>query len=414
MAEAPISFDPAAVWERIDALSRFGKYGETGVARAVYTPAWQAAQAEIIAWAKRVGLDVRTDAVGNVWAKLEGSEGGKSIVTGSHFDSQLPGGRFDGILGVIAGIFALGALKERYGAPKRTLEVLALCEEESSRFPTAGFWGSRAITGRIRPGDTEKVVSFDGEKIGDVMASIGLDPSKTDEAIRNDIDAFVELHIEQGPLLEAEGLPLGVVTAITGIRHYVVTVTGVSNHAGAFPMDLRCDPMAAAAEMISNVINRATEWGRPAVTTVGRIAVEPNYPAIVPDTVTFTIDARHPDPEARLRLYAEHEAALREIADRRGVQVEIVNSKGHDPYPCDPDLIANFERAAQTIGAPYMKLASGAAHDTQQMGEIARGVMLFVRSKDGRSHTPAEYTSPEDAAIGIAALTEGLRTLAYE
>jgi allantoate deiminase len=179
-------------------------------------------------------------------------------------------------------------------------------------------------------------------------------------------------------------------------------------------MDLRRDPMAAAAEMISNVINRATEWGRPAVTTVGRISADPNYPAIVPESVTFVIDARHPDPEARLKLYAEHEAAVREIAARRGVQVEIVDTKGHAPYVCDPALVANFERAAQTIGAPYMKLASGAAHDTQQMGTIANCVMLFVRSKDGRSHTPAEYTSPEDAAIGIAALTEGLRTLAYE
>lgn len=414
MAEAPITFNPAAIWERIDAFAQFGKHGETGVARPVYSPAWQAAQAEIIAWAQRLGLDVRTDAVGNVWAKLEGSEGGKSIVTGSHFDSQLPGGRFDGILGVIAGIAALGALKEHFGTPKRTLEAVALCEEESSRFPTAGFWGSRAITGRIHPGDTETVISFDGEKIGDVMSSIGLDPARTDEAVRNDIEAFIELHIEQGPLLESEGLPLGVVTAITGIRHYQITVTGVSNHAGAFPMDLRKDPMAAAAEMISNVINRATERGRPAVTTVGRIAVDPNFPAIVPERVTFVIDARHPDPEARLQLYADHEAAIREIAARRGVQVEIVDSKGHDPYLCDPGLIAAFERAAQAIGSPYMKLASGAAHDTQQMGSIAKGVMIFVRSKDGRSHTPAEYTSPEDVAIGIAALTEGLRTLAYE
>lgn len=414
MTDSPITFDPAAIWERIETLAQFGKHGETGVARPVYSPEWQAAQNEIASWAERLGLDVRWDAVGNVWAKLQGSEEGKSIVTGSHIDSQLPGGRFDGVLGVIAGVTALGALKKRYGTPKRTLEAVSLCEEESSRFPTTGFWGSRAITGRILPGDTDNVISFAGEKIGDVMASIGLDPAKTDEAIRDDIEAFIELHIEQGPLLEADGLPLGVVTAITGLRHYVVTVTGNSNHAGAFPMDLRRDPMAAAAEMISNVINRATEWGRPAVTTVGRIEVEPNYPAIVPEQVTFMIDARHPDPEARLRLYAAHEAALNEIASRRGVQVEIVNNKGHEPFICDPGLVANFERAAQTIGAPYRTITSGAVHDTQRMGSIAKGVMLFVRSKDGRSHTPAEYSSPEDIAIGVAALAEGLRTLAYE
>lgn len=414
MSDSPITFDPALIWERIETLAKFGKHGETGVSRPVYSPEWQAAQNEIAAWAERLGLAVRWDAVGNVWAKLEGSEGGKSIVTGSHIDSQLPGGRFDGVLGVISGATALGALKERFGTPKRTLEVVSLCEEESSRFPTTGFWGSRAITGRIRPGDTETVMSFDGEKIGDVMSSIGLDPSKTDEAIRTDIETFVELHIEQGPLLESEGLPFGVVTAITGLRHSIVNVTGMSNHAGAFPMDLRRDPMAAAAEMISNVINRATEWGRPAVTTVGRIEVEPNYPAIVPERVSFMIDARHPDPAARLRLYAEHEAALTEIAARRNVQVEIINTKGHEPFICDPRLVANFERAAEAVGTPFTKMVSGAVHDTQQMGSIAKGVMLFVRSKDGRSHTPAEYSSPEDIANGVAVLTEGLRTLAYE
>lgn len=414
MSDSPITFDPAAIWERVEALAQFGKYGDTGVARPVYSPEWQAAQAEITRWAESLGLEVRSDAVGNVWAKLPGSEGGKSIASGSHIDSQLPGGRFDGVLGVIAAVTALGALKERYGTPKRTLEAVSLCEEESSRFPTTEFWGSRAITGRIKPGDTETVISYDGEPIGEVMRSIGLDPSKTDEAIRTDIGAWVELHIEQGPLLEADGLPLGVVTAITGLRHYLVTVRGNSNHAGAFPMDLRRDPMAAAAEMITNVVDRAAAWGRPAVTTVGRMHVDPNFPAIVPETVTFMIDARHPDPDARLRLYAEHEAALREIAARRNVEVEIENIKGHEPYICDPKLVETFDRAAQRFGAPYRQLTSGAVHDAQRIGAIAPAVMLFVRSKDGRSHTPAEYSSPEDIAIGVATLTEGLRALAYE
>jgi allantoate deiminase len=288
-----------------------------------------------------------------------------------------------------------------------------LCEEESSRFPTTGFWGSRAITGLIEPEHLTSVISFAGEPIGDVMVQAGFDPARIPEAMRNDIESFVEFHIEQGPLLEAEGVPAGVVSAIAGIRHYTVTVDGTSNHAGAFPMDLRRDPMAGAAEMISNVIDRAKSWGRPAVTTVGRINVEPNFPAIIPERVTFMIDARHSDPAKRLQLYAEHEAAVQEIADRRGLTVSMVNLKGHDPFICDPALVANFEAAARTVGTPFRTMTSGAVHDTQQMGRIAKGVMLFVRSKDGRSHTPAEYTSPEDAALGIGVLTEGLRTLAY-
>ena len=414
MADKPISFDPSLVWSRVESLARHGKHGETGVARPVYSAEWRAAVDEVVEWCESVGLDARIDEVGNVWGVLPGTDRSlKSIVTGSHIDSQLPGGRFDGILGVIGGVFALGALKERYGSPVQTLEVLAFCEEESSRFPNTGFWGSRAITGLMREEDMTSVVSFAGEPIGEVMAEAGFDPTRFRDAIRDDIASFVELHIEQGPLLEAEGLPVGVVSAITGIRHYSVTVDGTSNHAGAFPMDLRRDPMAGAAEMISNVIGRAADWGRPAVTTVGRIAAVPNYPAIVPERVEFMIDARHPDPEKRLALYAEHEAAVQEIATRRGLDLSMTNVMEHAPFICDPALVANFETAAQTVGAPFQTMTSGAVHDTQQMGRIADGVMLFVRSKDGRSHTPAEYTSPEDAALGISVLTEGLRTLAY-
>jgi allantoate deiminase len=414
MATSPITFDPADVWSRIESLARHGKHGETGVWRTVYSPEWRAAQNEVAAWCESVGLDVRWDAVGNVWGVLKGSDPGKkSIVTGSHIDSQCPGGRFDGVLGVISGVFALAALKARYGTPQQTLEVVSLCEEESSRFPTSHFWGSRAITGRIAPDDLSTVVSYDGEPIGEVMEAAGFDPSLVRDAIRTDLDAFIELHIEQGPLLETAGLPVGVVSAITGIRHYVITVDGVSNHAGAFPMDLRRDPMAGAAEMISNVIGRAEAIGRPAVTTVGRISAEPNFPAIVPERVSFMIDARHPDPAARLQLYADHEAAIKEIAARRGLKVDILDLKGHDPYVCDAGLVETFETAARATGTPFQTMTSGAVHDTQRMGAIARGVMLFVRSKDGRSHTPAEYTSPEDAALGIGVLAEGLRTLAY-
>lgn len=414
MSSSPIKFNPSDVWARVESLARHGKQGETGVARAVYTPEWRAAVDEVAGWCESVGLDVRIDAVGNVWGVLKGTDASrKSIVTGSHIDSQLPGGRFDGILGVIGGVFALGALKEHYGAPKQTLEVVAFCEEESSRFPNTGFWGSRAITGLTTKDDLTNVVSFAGEPIGEVMMAAGFDPARIPEAKRDDIESFVEYHIEQGPLLEAEGLPIGVVSAITGIRHYVVTVEGNSNHAGAFPMDLRRDPMAGVAEMISNVVGRAASWGRPAVTTVGRITAEPNYPAIVPERVTFMIDARHPDPDERLRLYAEHEAAIQEIAQKRGLGITLENRMEHAPFICDPALVANFEQAARTVGTPFQTMTSGAVHDTQQMGRIAKGVMLFTRSKDGRSHTPAEYTSPEDAALGIDVLTEGLRSLAY-
>ena len=408
-----MQFDPQMVWTHITTLARHGAQGETGVSRTVYSPEWRAAQDEVAGWMVAAGLEVRLDAVGNLWGRLAGSKPGKSIVTGSHIDSQCPGGRFDGALGVVSGLLAVAELKRHYGFPKRTIEVVSLAEEESSRFPTAHFWGSRGVTGRISPEDLTTTISFAGERIGDVMAAAGFDPARVHEAIRDDLGAFVELHIEQGPLLEAEGLPLGVVRAITGIRHYEITVEGTSNHAGAFPMDGRRDPMRGVAEMIAAVVDTAEAWGRPAVTTVGRITAEPNYPAIVPDRVRFTIDARHPDPARRLELYATHEATLRRIAAERDLSLTIANSSEHAPYTCDAGLVSAFEGAARRTGVMFQTMTSGAVHDTQRMAEVCPGVMLFVRSKDGRSHTPAEYSSPEDCALGVGLLAAGLRDLAY-
>jgi allantoate deiminase len=359
------------------------------------------------------GLEVRRDAVGNLWGRIEGTEGGKSIVTGSHVDSQRPGGRYDGVLGVIAGVTAVRALVEQFGPPKRTIEVVSLCEEESSRFPTANFWGSRGITGGIQPGDVETTIDWDGGTIADAMREVGLDPERAAEAQRDDIEAFLELHIEQGPLLEQQGLPVAIVTAITGIRTYIVELRGVANHAGAFPMDLRRDPMAGAAEIISGVINTAHRWGRPAVTTVGRIHADPNYPPIVPEKVTFSVDARHPDPEQRERLYAAHEGLMREVAERRGLEISWTIRSQHAPCLCDPELVQLLKAAAAEQGVPFTTMPSGAAHDSQQMAKIARVVMLFVQSKDGRSHTPAEFTSIEHATQGVRVLAAGLKKIAY-
>lgn len=408
-----IAIDRGLVERYIRDLARHGAYGETGVWRTVYSPEWVAAANEIEGWCRDAGLAVRRDAVGNVWGRAEGSAGGDAVVTGSHIDSQRPGGQYDGVLGVVSGVVAVRTLLERFGQPKRPLEVVALCEEESSRFPTAGFWGSRAITGGIAPGDVDTTLSWEGEPIADAMREVGLDPARAGEAKRDDIAAFIELHIEQGPLLEQQGLPVAVVSAITGIRTYIVEVSGVANHAGAFPMDLRRDPMAGAAEMISGVIDTAHRWGRPAVTTVGRMHVEPNYPPIVPQKVTFTVDARHPDPEKRLALYAAHEGLMREVAARRGLELNLSIRSQHPPVPCDPEIVATFQAAATEQGVPFTTMTSGAVHDSQQMAKTAKVAMLFVQSKDGRSHTPEEYTSVEHATLGTQVLAAGLRKLAY-
>jgi allantoate deiminase len=405
--------DPIIVEKRVDELSRFGRTGETGVTRTAYSPEWIAAQDQLEAWMRAAGLETRRDAVGNLWGKAQGSESGKSVVSGSHIDSQAPGGRFDGALGIIAALTATEALLRRYDQPRRTIEVVSLCEEEGSRFSRASFWGSRGILGLISPEDLETTLSFDGEKIGDVMRGIGLDPDAVPTAKRDDIDVFIELHIEQGPILEHARLPVGIVTAITGYRHYVVDVAGSSNHAGAFPMDLRRDSMAAAAEMVTGVIQNAIDMGRPAVTTVGRLEITPNYPAIIPERVTFMIDARHPDPAQREQLYERHEQLIRDVAERRQLNVDFQINKDLAPRPCDPGIVEMLDQTATALNIPHMRLSSGAVHDTQRFSQIARTAMIFVQSKDGRSHTPEEFTSTEHATLGIELLAAGLHRLAY-
>jgi allantoate deiminase len=408
-----IDVDSDLVERLVLELARHGAYGDTGVWRTVYTAEWVAAQDQIAAWLAEAQLEVRRDAVGSVWGRLAGRESGPVIATGSHIDSQTPGGRYDGALGVVAGLVALRTLREQFGTPRRTLEAVSLCEEEASRFHAASFWGSRAIVGAISPNEPDLIRDRDGTSIGDAMRSVGLDPPRIPEAKRDDLDIWIELHIEQGPILEEEGLQVGVVDAITAIRHYVIELRGRSDHAGARPMEGRLDPMAGFAEIVTAVIGVALESGAPAVTTVGRVEVEPNLPSAVPDKVTFTLDSRHPDQQAVDAQHARQEQLLREIAERRGLEISWTKPLDLPASPSDPTVVAALERAATEQGIPFRRMHSGAGHDTQNIAKIAKTAMVFARSKDGRSHTPEEFTSVADAVAAIRVLAATLHDLAY-
>lgn len=411
----PIAIDPALVERFVLELARHGACAETGVCRAMYTPEWEAAQAQVAAWYAEAGMRPWRDAIGNQWGRLEGRAPVAAIVTGSHIDSQLPGGRYDGALGVIAGIVAVRALRERFGQPRRHIDVVSFCQEEGSRFPAANLWASRVITGQANPAELDTLRAYGGETMREAMVAAGLDPDRYREAERDDITAFLELHIEQGPILEQEGLPVGIVDAITGLRTYTVTITGRSDHAGGCPMDLRRDPMRAAAPIIAGALQTAHDMGRPAVTTVGRMLVEPNYAMIVPRQVVFTINARHPYLEGGRELFARHEALLAQVqAAHPELEITWENGRGlGEPTPCSPEIVALLREVAREQGLPDRVLPSGAGHDCQVMARRYPSAMIFVQSKDGRSHTPDEYTAPEHAAAGIRLLAAALHRLAY-
>ena len=408
-----IEISAESVDECVRGLARHGAHADGGgVSRTAYSPAWQAAQDEVARWCTDAGFTVRMDAVGNLWARLEGSEDGRAIVTGSYVDSQVPGSPLDGALGVIAGFLALRELEQRRGRPRRTLELVSVAEAKGSRFPKSSFWGTRAITGSIAPEELESQRDGDGVAIGDAMRSVGLDPSALEAARRDDIDAFLELHVEQGPVLEQAGAPVGIVTAVSGMHRFAVEVLGRSDHAGARPMDSRLDAMIGASAIVTRVCDTALRMGRPAVTTVGKLAVEPNYPSAVAEKVAFTIDLRHADAEALIELSRLHEQAVREETERRGLGVSVTKLLEVPPAPCDPGLVELLAEAAEHESLTAPKLASGAGHTMQEMAKVARTGMVFVQTRDGASRADGR-ASANDAAAGAGLLAAALARLAY-
>jgi len=395
--------DGALLEQRLDELYKIGAEPGGGAYRPLYGNAWAEAGACVERWMKGVGLEIRRDAVGNIWGRLNGTEQARAIVTGSHIDTVRHGGRLDGALGIVAGLTAVEALLKEKGKPRRTLEVVAICEEEGSRFAT-NFWGSRAIVGAIDSPDAA---------MAEAMRERGLDPATVASAARDDIDTFVELHIEQGAVLETANVPLAVVSAIVGTAHLELAVTGRPDHAGTTPMDMRRDALAGAAAMVQAVESIARSLGKPAVATVGKIRAEPDQINVVPGRVVFTVDLRHSDPGARRALEERTRSLCRTIAAERGLELEVRVLHERPPVPMHAEVRAVLTRAAQECGVQATELVSGAGHDAQILAARCKVGMLFVPSVGGRSHCPEEHTDPGHLELGVRVLVRALELLAY-
>jgi allantoate deiminase len=411
-----VRIDEALLRRFLDELYAVGAEPGGGAYRPLYGNAWAVACKLVEGWMKDAGLAVRRDAVGNLWGRLEGIEdtegNGSAVVTGSHIDTVRHGGRLDGALGIAAGLTALRATVEIRGKPKRPLELLVVCEEEGSRFAT-NFWGSRAIIGAIGPDEADTVKDAEGVTLARAMRDRGLDPAEIPSAARDDLGAFVELHIEQGSILETEQVPLAVVSTIAGAMHLEVVVTGRPDHAGTTPMDLRRDALAGAAAMIQAVQSIAAALGRPAVATVGRVRVEPDQINVIPGRVTFTIDLRHADMTGRRALEERVRSLCGTIASERGLGIEIRTLHERPPVPMDRTVRQVLERAATDAGVTPKALVSGAGHDAQVLAARCQVGMLFVPSIGGRSHCPEEATDPKHLALGTRVLARALELLAY-
>jgi allantoate deiminase len=375
--------------------------------RLYLSPSYRRACERLAEWMREAGLEPEIDPAGNVHARYEGRNSrSPALMVGSHIDTVRDAGRYDGNLGALAALAVVEQLAENGERLDHAIDIVAFGDEEGVRFPTT-MTGSRALAG-LAPADSLDKRDADGITLREALTKFGGDPERLFAMRARGIAAFVELHIEQGPVLEAEGLALGTVGAINGATRLAATVQGHAGHAGAVPMALRQDALAASAEMILAIEARARKEPD-LVATVGRIDAEPGAINVIPGLVRFSIDIRSPRDEWRRRAVSDIAAALQAIADRRKIDLVLAPTHEAKAYVCDPRIVAGFDAALVAIGQKPFHLPSGAGHDTMTMGQICPAGMLFVRCKGGISHNPAESIIPEDCELALAALTRFVR-----
>jgi allantoate deiminase len=391
---------------RLDAFAAFSDEPRR-LTRLFLSDAHRRAAQAFIGWCGEAGLEARIDAAGNVVARYEGKRAGApAVMLGSHIDTVRDAGRYDGNYGALAALAVIEALAERGERLDHAVEIVAFGDEEGVRFRTT-LTGSRALAGTY-PEDALDQRDSSGVSMREALKAFGGDPERAGSIRRTGVAAFVEAHIEQGPILEADGLPLGVVTAINGATRLEVGVDGVAGHAGATPMRLRRDALTAAAEMALAIEARA-RGEADLVATVGRFDVWPDATNVIPGHVQFSIDVRSPDDKRRAAALADLEARITAIAASRGVRVSIAKPHDANAFACDPSIIADLKKAVEAIGVPPCLLPSGAGHDSMVMGKLCPAGMLFVRCKGGVSHNPLESITVEDCALGLKALTRFVR-----
>jgi allantoate deiminase len=389
---------------------------EGQITRPYGTPALWSAREQVTAWMHEAGMTTRTDTFGNLIGRYDAAAGiaaPKTLLINGHIDSVVDAGRYDGTLGVLAGIAAVARLHEGGQRLPFAIEVLAIADEEGNHYHSA-FLGSSALTGRWDAAWLD-LTADDGTTLRDAIAATGADPTTiaADAFDPATLLGFIEVHIEQGPVLEAENLPVGAVSSITGSSRATVVVEGMAGHAGTVPMDLRRDALAAAAELVLAIEQAGSAEPR-LVATVGRMEVSPGAPNVIPGRVEFTLDLRHADPGVRERVIRRLRSRTDAVAASRGVTIEWIDAPGFEGIACDARLTGMLESAIADAGHRSLRLYSGAGHDALVFAGVTPVSMLFVRCREGISHNPAESITEADVAVAIEVLDRFVAALARE
>ena len=387
------------IMSRADALAAFSEM-DGGICRRFGTPEMSSASEQAATWMCEAGMRTAIDPFGNLVGILPAAEGSREtrpFVVGGHLDSVRDAGRYDGVLGVLTGIAVaewLGQQPRRFPFP---LQVIAFADEEGLRYQSLG--GSQAWAG-LPMTQSLNDLDADGISLREAVQAAGGDPDALSARQRPDILGFLETHIEQGPVLQAKDLPVGVVSSIVGSERMNVTLDGMAGHAGTVPMTMRRDALTAAAEIVL-AIERIASATPDMVGTVGQLDVHPGASNVIPGKVRLSCEVRHPSIEACQHAIAAIKREAEEIGVRRGVTPSWQDVPGYTPTQCDPALIDLLGEAIAAQGIPVLQLPSGAGHDAINVSQIAPVSMLFVRCKDGISHNPAELIDVSDVEVAI-------------
>ena len=402
----------------LNAVSRIG-LGEGGsVTRLVFSVHELRSRQLLVHLMNQAGLDVRVDAAGNVFGRLAAAEDGPAVLAGSHLDSVIQGGRYDGPVGVIGALEAVRTIKES-GLPLPVpLESVCFVGEESSRFGFATL-GSSLVAGDVTMDDFANAVDAGGNRLEDVLSSLGIYRENLDSLKRDPstVKAYLELHIEQGPVLESKKKKIGVVTAIAAPSRFRVIFKGQADHSGTTPMEMRKDALVAAGHLITYIDevcreHAAADKGR-VVGTVGAVKVEPGVINAIPGRAELQVDVRSITSASKRKVAGLIRKRARQIARERGVKAEILTIRDEEPVPMHPEVIALIRGMCEERAVSFEVMPSGAGHDAMQMARITPTGMIFIPSTNGVSHNPTEWTDPEDICLGTQLLVEALLRAAH-
>jgi N-carbamoyl-L-amino-acid hydrolase len=406
-----MKIDRERLEQSMEDLGRIGATERGGLTRLALTDEDRRGRDLLVRWMREAGLRVTVDQMGNIFGERAGQPGQPPVMMGSHADSVPTGGKYDGQLGVLCALETIRVLNDHRVRTRHPVTMVVFTNEEGARFQPAMI-ASGVMAGKIPLEDAYNARDKDGVRLVDELERIGYLGSEP--CVPRPIRAYLELHIEQGPFLEEEGLSVGVVEGIVAIAWSRVTIHGVQDHAGPTPMRIRHDALVAAAEVVSGVRGIARELGGDLVTTVGNLVVTPNIPNAIPGKVALSVDMRDPSDAVLDRARAALDRVVREACEREGVRYELDHYWRVPATPFAPDVVGAIERAARTTGAGHRRILSGAGHDAQYMAAIGPTGMVFVPSRDGRSHCEEEFTPIGDIEHGANTLLGAAVELAGE